>query len=221
MNKRAYVIGDVHGCYHTLLKLFEKIPKDARVIFVGDLVDKGKYSKEVVEFVIKNSYESIYGNHEFLMYNYIREVLINNNKTSNWYKNRAYGGSITVNSYKDDFGLLSKHLQWFETLPRYIELDGFFITHGFGLPYYKRKDDPSSKHPLFSNRIDDDKYKYDWENYENYVVTNIFGHCDFDEVLIGKNYYGIDTGCVYGNKLTAIELGTMKIIEQKVLTIDL
>jgi len=33
-----------------------------------------------------------------------------------------------------------------------------------------------------------------------------FGLCKFDEVLIGPNYYGIDTGCSYKNKLTAIEL---------------
>jgi len=54
-----FVVGDVHGCFYTLQKLLKKLPQDARVIFVGDLVDKGNYSKEVVEFVKLNNYESI------------------------------------------------------------------------------------------------------------------------------------------------------------------
>jgi len=36
-----YIIGDIHGEYQVLLKLIEKLPKDAKLIFVGDLIDKG------------------------------------------------------------------------------------------------------------------------------------------------------------------------------------
>ncbi len=45
-------------------------------------------------------------------------------------------------------------------------------------------------------------------------VVNIFGHCVFDEVVSGENFYGIDTGCSYGKKLTALQLGTMKLIQE-------
>ncbi len=37
----TYIIGDVHGEYDTLLALVDKLPKDAKLIFVGDLVDRG------------------------------------------------------------------------------------------------------------------------------------------------------------------------------------
>jgi len=37
----------------------------------------------------------------------------------------------------------------------------------------------------------------------------------FQEVLRGKNYICIDTGCCYGNKLTAINLKTLELVEQK------
>lgn len=40
------------------------------------------------------------------------------------------------------------------------------------------------------------------------------------EVQSAKNYYGIDTGCVYGNKLTAIELGSMRLYQQELLGKD-
>ncbi len=218
---KTFIIGDVHGCYHTLVKLLEKIPQKSRIIFVGDLVDKGKYSKDVIELVLSNNYEVVLGNHEYLMYNYIKEIVIEKDHSCDWYRLKGYGGKLTVDSYKNDFRSLAIHLSWIETLPRYIQIGKYFITHGFGLPYFQRKDNSESKHPLFSNRINDDGYKDDWEDFESYDVINIFGHCVFKNVLAGDNYYGIDTGCAYGNKLSAIELGTHNIIEQKALGIDL
>ena len=54
----------------------------------------------------------------------------------------------------------------------------------------------------------------DWERgYEEYEVVNVFGHCAFKEVLVGKNYFGIDTSCAFGGKLTALELGTGRIVQ--------
>ena len=37
----TYIIGDVHGHYQTLLSLVAKLPQDAKLIFVGDLIDRG------------------------------------------------------------------------------------------------------------------------------------------------------------------------------------
>lgn len=51
-NKETYVIGDVHGCYYTLQDLIAKLPQDARLIFVGDLCDRGLHSRDVFEFEI-------------------------------------------------------------------------------------------------------------------------------------------------------------------------
>jgi serine/threonine protein phosphatase 1 len=39
-----YVIGDVHGEYDALMRLVSKLPKDAKLIFIGDLVDIGSRS---------------------------------------------------------------------------------------------------------------------------------------------------------------------------------
>jgi len=214
-----FVIGDVHGCYNTLMKLLSKLPQNATLIFVGDLCDKGNYSKEVMEFVINNNHLCVMGNHEYLFYNYIRDAVFRNIHGI-WSENEAYGGLKTIKSYHQNSKLIMKHINWIETLPYYIQIDKYFITHGFGLPYCKRKDS-CDKRLLYLNRIDDETYKKDWEEYSLYTTVNIFGHCRFSEVLIGKNYYGIDTGCVYGNKLTAIQLGTMNIFEQNVELADI
>ena len=62
-----YVIGDVHGEYDALIKLVSKLPKDAKLIFVGDLVDRGSRSAEVVKFVRDGGHLCVMGNHEYMM----------------------------------------------------------------------------------------------------------------------------------------------------------
>jgi len=44
--KPIFVIGDVHGMYHTLLALLNKLPANADIVFVGDLIDRGRYSAD-------------------------------------------------------------------------------------------------------------------------------------------------------------------------------
>ena len=71
----TYVIGDVHGCYDTLMTLVKQLPEDARLIFVGDLIDRGSQSAEVVQFVREGGYECVLGNHEEMMVKAIAYVL--------------------------------------------------------------------------------------------------------------------------------------------------
>lgn len=215
MKQKTYVIGDVHGCYHTLLELLEKLENDSRIIFVGDLIDRGLYSKDVVDLVIKNKYECILGNHDSYMIKYAKEAL--DGVKHRWITEDYMGGKETMESYKNDHETLFKHIKFLETLPTYILIDKYFITHGFGLPYFNKRDNKEFQWSLLINREDsDEKYRKDWdENWENHDVINIFGHTDYQDVKEEKNYFGIDTGCAYGldRKLTAIELGSMKTIQ--------
>lgn len=211
--EQYWIIGDVHGCMFTLEKLIKKLPKDAIPIFVGDLVDKGKYFKEVMEFVLQNGYLVVEGNHEFLMYNYIRDAIFRK-KRSIWLHD-SYGGAQTVLSYKDDCDTtLLKHIEFIETMPKYIEIENYFITHGFGLPYYKRRNDKRYVRKLYVQRLEE--LKDEEEDWRSYDIVNVFGHTPYPDVLFGKNYIGIDTGCVYGNKLSALNLKTYKVISENV-----
>lgn len=82
--KFNYIIGDIHGCYDELIKLEEKIREyskqndvDSFIISVGDLIDRGAKSKEVVEHFFygtkNNTHLAIMGNHELLMIQAIKE----------------------------------------------------------------------------------------------------------------------------------------------------
>lgn len=201
--ENIYVIGDVHGCFHTLQNLISRIPKDAELIFVGDLCDKGNYSKDVIDFVIDNGYACVKGNHEHLMETYLEDAIFHD-KHSPWSSDKRYGGMVTIDSYQGDQSKMLLHLEWIKTLPMYLQIDKYFITHGFALPFYDQRNNPDFYNDYLLNRYEKGMYV------ANNEVINIFGHCAFDDVISGENFYGIDTGCSYGKKLTAIQLGTMQ-----------
>ncbi len=112
---------------------------------------------------------------------------------------------------------MAKHLAWIRELPRWIEIDDYFITHGFGLPYYKRRHDNSDlvNTGLIKNRVGDEiGWGYTWEReWRTYEVINIFGHTVNETVTRRKNWIDIDTGCGYGMRLSAIKLGSEEVIE--------
>ncbi|MFN8671205.1 MAG: metallophosphoesterase [Candidatus Sericytochromatia bacterium] len=76
--KYNYIIGDIHGCFYEFLELEEKIKEHAKansvdyfIISCGDLIDRGFYSKEVLEHFLegknKGTHTTILGNHEVMM----------------------------------------------------------------------------------------------------------------------------------------------------------
>lgn len=205
--ENTYVVGDVHGCFHTLQNLIARLPKDAELIFVGDLCDKGNFSKDVIDLVINHGYHCVKGNHEHLMETYLEDAIFHD-RHSPWSSDKRYGGMVTLQSYQDDHDKILAHLEWIRTLPVYLQVENYFITHGFALPFYEYRNDPVYYKEYLLNR-----YEHGM-SIENEEVVNIFGHCVFEEVITGENFYGIDTGCSYGKKLTAIQLGTMQCIQE-------
>jgi len=139
-----YVIGDVHGRYKELMTLVRKLPKDAKLIFVGDLIDRGPDSAKVVKFVRENNYPCVMGNHEHFM---IAEGLIDGKAPTRWYESfekwyGEFGGDKTLQSYGigEDYQeiVLAQEspklkqfyddIQWMKSLPHVIELGDCIIN---------------------------------------------------------------------------------------------
>lgn len=59
--EQIYIISDIHGCYKSLLALIEQFPnkQNSKIVFVGDLIDRGINSYEVIEFVKNNNYDCV------------------------------------------------------------------------------------------------------------------------------------------------------------------
>lgn len=89
-----YVVGDVHGCYDELMALLRKIEKrdsEARIIFVGDFINRGPSVWDVLHWAMENitsdgKYQTVRGNHEQLVLDWYENFLI-------WYdeKEKAEG----------------------------------------------------------------------------------------------------------------------------------
>ena len=209
MARPVYVVGDLHGCYHTLLRLVARLPENADLIFVGDLCDGGRYTPEVVEFVKRGGYRCVLGNHDVHMLLNLEAAL--KGKSSDWSTLPKYAGHTTVESYRrHPPSLVKEHLEWLRGLPQAIETQGYLITHGFGLPFYGI-DHPRREFFMRVNRLGDARYK-EWyrPDYERLGIINIFGHDAFCEIRRGPNYCAIDTGVKRGHRLTAVRLGTLE-----------
>lgn len=180
------VIGDVHGEFDALMRLMEILPQTKDICFVGDLIDRGPKSKEVIDFVIKNNYLTVMGNHEDLITDH-----------SLWMSN---GGYYTLQSFGgiDNFKK-SGVIEWISELPVCIRYDKYLISHSYA---YKGEDTPT--HDLLWGR----KFSMNAEG----DFINIFGHTAVKKAIkIHKKHWDIDTGATYGNKLSAIDLDTEKI----------
>lgn len=177
------VIGDVHGCYKTLLALLRKCP-DRDVVFVGDLIDRGPDSLNVLRLV-RERYRTVLGNHEDMM-------LLAEDKAHHYDLWMMNGGRATLNQLGEEN--LAYWREWFTHLPYKIEVGDFIISHSnyaYGLTQHDRK------HFTLWNR-DTDEVFTDGR-------INIIGHTPMEEPFRKKGLIMLDTACFCGNKLTAYD----------------
>ncbi len=206
--QKIFVVGDIHGCYDKLCALMDKIPlNEARdqLIFIGDYIDRGPSSFDVVNYMIeiKNRIPGtvfIKGNHEDMLQNYL--------DGSDRFTYQLNGGQKTLDEYltrsdnKDAFPIPSGHLEFFNALQLYYQTDDYIFVHA-GLRE-KVQLESQAKMDLLWIR---DEFIYSNFNFGKRVV---FGHTPFKEPLLQPNKIGIDTGAVYGNLLSCVQLPEME-----------
>lgn len=122
------VIGDIAGNIDALKRLIDKMPNDD-IILVGDLIDRGDYSPEVVQFAMDNEdrITTLMGNHEHMMLDYKLD-------RGRLYGGRCWkynGGEKTICAYEERASMfdIDKHLKWMSNLKYYIETDKYLISH--------------------------------------------------------------------------------------------
>ncbi|MDY6783986.1 MAG: metallophosphoesterase family protein [Cyanobacteriota bacterium] len=127
MTNRRIFIGDLHGHYDALMTLLDAIAiaSDDRVYFVGDLIDRGPDSAKVVEFVMNNNFTCLLGNHEQMLLDVMENPDLPYHFRQSWLYS---GGQSTLESYGEG-GIPAEHLQWFKTLPPYLDLGDIWLVH--------------------------------------------------------------------------------------------
>lgn len=111
---KTYVMTDIHGRLEPLKSLLSQIPEGAKIVFLGDYVDRGSQSREVVALVRSlqaNGAVCLRGNHE---------DMVCDPDHRNWLAN---GGASTLMSYQHpltgevDVDALVADIAWFHSLP--------------------------------------------------------------------------------------------------------
>lgn len=220
--QRIYCIGDIHGRDDLLLNIHHQILSDQQdykgnitLIYVGDYVDRGMHSKQVINFLINQSQfkkQSIFlrGNHEQALLDFLEDDTVG----PAWF---SFGGKATLASYgvniskipctRKDYIEIQKafkenipisHLMFFKKTVFSTCLGTYFFVHAGINP----------KYPIAKQRTDDllwirDKFIMSKKNYEKIIVH---GHTISDLPDFKTNRIGIDTGAYFSGVLTCLVL---------------
>ena len=210
MSGRFFTVGDIHGCAAELEALLRGLQLAAgdTVAFVGDYIDRGNASSEVIDQLIelrqRTDIRTIFlkGNHEDMCLSYLGRA---GHWGEAWHLN---GGVATLRSWGIDpqtpgseavEALPNGHLEFLESLVPTFMTERWLLVHA-GI----RPDVPLAKQ---------DEEDLFWIR-EDFIAqphalpqTVIYGHTPTRRVHVNLPYkIGIDTGCVYGGRLTCIEL---------------
>ena len=227
------IIGDIHGTFTELITLIEKLgyvlckdnlyrhPEGRKPVFVGDLISRGFDSLAVLflvrDMIRNNLCLSVIGNHEDKVLRWAKGnkvILKNGDENTAWEINNS--NTITKEEIVD----------FFSSLPYFLLLDGgkLIVSHASYKPLQGVADNFDKKYRTWSlygpcereNLPDGRPNRIDWAaqriaNESSQII--ICGHQPFHEVRITNKVYQIDTGCVFGGKLTAVKYPSMEIVQ--------
>lgn len=226
MADRTVIIGDIHGCldeFDELLKLVGAGTTGVRVILLGDLIDRGPNSVGVVARARELDLECVMGNHDY--------------KFMKWWKSTGSNNDVyDKHSHYSQFS--DADVNYIARMSPFIKLEdqNAIVVHAGlrpGVPlerqtkddlYYIRYMDSQSKfvslkkiNNLGSKEAADAHF---WTEFWKGPQSIIYGHNVnsyenplIEEVAPNVFCYGLDTGCCFGGRLTAMVLETKEIIQ--------
>jgi protein phosphatase len=211
------IIGDVHGCYDELRTLLERLgytlgsrlahPEGRRVIFVGDLVDRGPKSPEVLRLVMDGNAAGtafcVQGNHDDKL---VRKLRGRNVKISHGLAETLAQLEFATKDFKREVA------DFLESLPTHYLLDErrLVVAHaGLREEYHGKRSGAARAFSLYGETTGEtDEFgspiRYNWaKDYAGEAMV-VYGHTPVREPEWLNNTICVDTGCVYGGKLTAL-----------------
>ena len=220
-----FAIGDIHGCLNELTSLHKKIlihdkfdVKNDLIIYLGDYIDRGKNSKEVINQILKLKNKKIktvnlMGNHDEFMIDFLFN---NKNNIKNWLNFgldqtlRSYGIEV-VDFIKDGFGddiidqlrntLLStmseEHVNFFKDLELSFSSENYLFVHA-GIDPKKTLEDQTKEDFLWSRS----KSFFDKDFKAQKIIVH--GHTPEENIINNPHRINIDTGCYFSGKLSSV-----------------
>ncbi|MBD2101994.1 metallophosphoesterase family protein [Leptolyngbya sp. FACHB-261] len=206
---RRLVIGDVHGHYGGLLALLDLLQLQAsdQVYFLGDLIDRGPASAQVVELVMSRGYTCLLGNHEQMCLN----ALYGRPLSNSWQAWLMSGGNDTLDSYGSN-GIPRDHLDWLRNLPLYLDLDDVWLVHA-GLDPTREIEEQSIQEFCWIREAFHSctaPYFHDKLIITGHTITFTLPGVQPGQIAQGQGWLDIDTGAYHPRSgwMTALDLST-------------
>ena len=229
--ERVIAIGDLHGHHGPLQRMLQKI--DLRsgdfIIFIGDYIDRGPDSKELVQELIELRFAHphvafLRGNHEDMLIGSLGYSAVVSDM-STWLYN---GGSQTLHSYglsRDELNHIvslwdeserraalrkvfpKEHINFFLDLELYVETEHHFFCHAGVDPAVSIEEGKQSPHNLLWMREHLYADEPCWEK------TLVCGHTPLRDIRISEKLICIDTGLHYYGTLSAIDVKSKEVFQ--------
>ena len=138
------IIGDIHGCNLTLVKLLTELGyqqgadgiykhTERKAILLGDFIDRGPGQREVISIVKAmidaGSALSVMGNHEFNAIAYATRDRVSGKHLRPHNKKNRKQHQVFLKAYEDDATSKKTAIEWFKSLPLWLDLDDIKIVH--------------------------------------------------------------------------------------------
>ncbi|AGA76761.1 metallophosphoesterase [Echinicola vietnamensis] len=197
---QLFIIGDVHGCYHTFQQMLEHWdPSKERLIQVGDLIDRGNYSVEVLQQAkcLSEKYHGdavfLRGNHEQMMIDHLENGKIG----GSWLFN---GGEYTLQQFKEKNIPVESMLHWLRNTALKWESPSLLVSHaGIG----KKTLNPYDLHAQ-------DGILWNRGRLKKLPKIQVIGHTPQQNgranFTTASQHWNIDTGAYRGICLTGLKL---------------
>lgn len=223
------IIGDVHGCFDELCELLVKMgytldlnafsavhPEERRAIFLGDLCDRGNKITEMLKLTM-NMVKSgnafcVPGNHDVKLLRYLNGAKVQ----------QTHGLEDSIKQLESQSEEFIEELKTFldSLIGHYVLDDGKLVVAHAGMKekYQGRSSTRVREFALFGDTTgESDEYglpvRLDWASEYRGRAKVVYGHTPTAEVYSINNTFNIDTGCVFGGKLTAYRYPEGEIVD--------
>lgn len=207
------IIADIAGRFDELMLLLAQMPEDESILLVGDLMDRGPKSREVIEWAMKTpNVITIKGNHEDMMIDFALNT--KRYEEGIWFSN---GGDKTIKSYgckkyvykpsNEEAireSIPKEHIEWLSNLPIFYKEDGLFVSHA---PWIE------------TNQLGNYTNEFDslWNRYPPFPTVGMFQIFGHNSSLKQYGNYAICIDDSSKGQLTGIHWPSKKIYQQEYL----
>lgn len=176
-----------------------KVTSKDRLISVGDLICKGPHTRKTLDLAMRlKNLKCIMGNHEYyLLYHWKKKTLAQLKKDYQHAAIRDMGRNV------------NKYMRYISKWPFYIKTPQYWVIHA-GIRPGKPLSRQTKVDLTHLRKIEpQDKPWYEMYTGETLIVH---GHWAKQGLIVRENVVGLDTGCVYGKRLTALILPEKEIV---------